>query len=390
MTSTHTSHYNHSSHGSHGSHGPHGNHGNHGSHASHGPHGSHGNSTYKSSTPSWSGSITGDHSVSSPTVQDTTFSSSTMGVKGGTGTLSALRAAAEAAKSASAFTTKNSAYTVPSAQVANQSSLSAVLQSAKGSIARYRNGTIKANFHTNHANSMGGGATNHSSHTSTSKSNTDSTSNSGVNVQSTLYTGSKGHSSTAQSAHANSSISSPQYTTSTSPSYSITKGTKITSAQISAIASQIKKITSSSIPSFGTYALQGSLGVSHGNHGSHASHGAHGSHGSHVSHGSHGPHGSHASHYSHSSCSKKFKTNIVPFERSALELLREVEIKEFNYLPRSGEDPNINHIGFIAEDTPEEFSTIYHDRMDYVNCIGLLIKACQELSQEVNLLKTLK
>lgn len=244
-------------------------------------HGSHGNSTYINSTPSWSGSISGDHSVSAPAQQASSLGTNKLGVYGSTGSLTALRNIAEEAKSASAFTSQSGSYTVPSNQLANQSSLTEVLNSAKGSISRYRYGTIRANFHTNHANSMGGGSGNHSSHSSTGdKTNTETTPNSGVNVESTVYYGSNGESSTAQSVHANSSIPNAFYSTSVNPSYSVSSGSKITSNQLSIILAQIKKITSSSVPSFGTYEYTGSLDVAHNSHASHGSHGPHGSHGS--------------------------------------------------------------------------------------------------------------
>lgn len=350
-------------------HSNHGSHHNHGSHASSPSHSNHANSTYKSSSPSWSGSISGDHSVSAPTQQTTSLSTSKLGVYGSTGSLTALKDTADAARKASVYTGDiGSSYTVPSGQASNQASLTAVLQSAKGSINKYHNGTIRANFHTNHANSMGGGSANHSSHTSTGSTNTQTSTNAGVNTSATLYTGSGGHSSTAQSAHANSGgIKSTIYSTTVNPSYNISSGSKITSSQLSGILAQIKKITSSNVPSFGTYEMRGSLGVAHSNH---------------ASHGSHGPHGSHGSHGSHSNCSRYLKTNIKPYEGNALELLKKVNIQSFNYINNIGEDSSINHIGFIAEDTPEELATQYHDRMDYINCIGLLIKAIQELSEK--------
>ena len=358
MTSTHSSH---SSHGSHGSHG------------NHGPHGSHGNSTYNSSNPSWSGSISGDHSVSAPTQQTSSLGTNKLGVYGGTGSLTALKNIAEEAKNASVFTSQSSSYTVPSNQMANQSSLTDVLNSAKGSISKYRNGIIRANFHTNHANSMGGGSGNHSSHSSTGdKTNTETTSNSGVNVSSTVYYGSGGHSSTAKSAHANSSIPNASYSTSVNPSYSVSSGSKITSSQLSGILAQVKKITSSSVPSFGTYEYTGSLGAAHSSHGSH---------------GSHGPHGSHSSHTSHSSCSIKNKINIESFNLDALQLINDIDIVKFNYNDISNEDTSIDHVGFIAENTSELFSTQYHDRMDYTNCIGVLLKAVQELDKRIKALE---
>lgn len=92
----------------------------------------------------------------------------------------------------------------------------------------------------------------------------------------------------------------------------------------------------------------------------------------------------HSSHTSHSDSSRKIKENIHTYVDSALDIINSVKIVNFNYLPNTEYDPNIKHIGFIAEDTSEELSTQYHDRMDYINCIGLLIKSVQELSEKVN------
>ena len=41
----------------------------------------------------------------------------------------------------------------------------------------------------------------------------------------------------------------------------------------------------------------------------------------------------------------------------------------------------------IAENTSELFSTQYHDRMDYTNCIGVLLKAVQELDKRIKALE---
>lgn len=81
-------------------------------------------------------------------------------------------------------------------------------------------------------------------------------------------------------------------------------------------------------------------------------------------------------HAQHSSCSVEVKKEIKPFNRSALDILNSTKVISFKYI----DDPDqIVHYGFIAEDTPTELATEFHDRMDYTNCIGILIKAVQEL-----------
>jgi hypothetical protein len=77
--------------------------------------------------------------------------------------------------------------------------------------------------------------------------------------------------------------------------------------------------------------------------------------------------------------SRTLKTNITPFTRSALDIIREVTVVSFNYKT----DVINKHIGFIAEDTPEELSTRNKNVMDSNNTIGVLLKAIQELESKV-------
>lgn len=139
------------------------------------------------------------------------------------------------------------------------------------------------------------------------------------------------------------------------PSFSATSGTIITKSQANAILAQLQNNTLQKYagPASKSFSWTGDNTIAHSNHGS------------------------------HSSSSKKFKVNIEPLNFNALDLIKNVEIKQFNYNNLIDEDPSIKHIGFIAEDTPEEFSTHYHDRMDYTNCIGILLKAIQELDSKL-------
>ena len=77
--------------------------------------------------------------------------------------------------------------------------------------------------------------------------------------------------------------------------------------------------------------------------------------------------------------SRTLKTNISPFTRSALDIIRDVTVVSFNYKT----DVINKHIGFIAEDTPEELSTRNKNVMDSNNTIGVLLKAMQELEAKV-------
>jgi hypothetical protein len=82
--------------------------------------------------------------------------------------------------------------------------------------------------------------------------------------------------------------------------------------------------------------------------------------------------------------SRTLKTNIIPFEKSAISLLDSINVVEFNYL----NDLTNKHIGFIAEDTPVELSTLNQNVMDTNSTVGVLIKAVQELTQKVNELES--
>jgi hypothetical protein len=58
-------------------------------------------------------------------------------------------------------------------------------------------------------------------------------------------------------------------------------------------------------------------------------------------------------------------------------------VVKFNYK----HDLDVNHIGFIAENTPEELSTSKRNTMDVPSVVGVLIKAVQELSDKIEELK---
>lgn len=80
------------------------------------------------------------------------------------------------------------------------------------------------------------------------------------------------------------------------------------------------------------------------------------------------------------------KTDIVDFNQDALHIIKNVKIVSF-YLK---EDTNKidQKVGFIADDTHYLLATVRHNSMDMGNAIGLLLKAVQELSEELDSLKT--
>ena len=82
--------------------------------------------------------------------------------------------------------------------------------------------------------------------------------------------------------------------------------------------------------------------------------------------------------------SRELKTNINPFTKSALDIIRDVTVVSFNYKT----DIINKHVGFIAEDTPEELSTRHKNVMDSNNTIGVLLKAVQELEARIKQLES--
>ena len=74
----------------------------------------------------------------------------------------------------------------------------------------------------------------------------------------------------------------------------------------------------------------------------------------------------------------KAKENIKDCEISALDILSEVKIVEFNFKKQKEKK-----IGFIAENTNSLLSTKKQDKMDISNSIGLLIKSIQELNEKM-------
>lgn len=91
----------------------------------------------------------------------------------------------------------------------------------------------------------------------------------------------------------------------------------------------------------------------------------------------------------HESSARKKKTNIEPFTSNALDIINSVQITSFNFKSDMDkpEDERQGYIGFIADDTDERLSGIHHDEFISMNCIGVLMKAVQELSAEVDELK---
>lgn len=78
--------------------------------------------------------------------------------------------------------------------------------------------------------------------------------------------------------------------------------------------------------------------------------------------------------------SMETKENIKTSTRSALDLIRRLQLKEFNY---KNDKNKKRRIGFIAEETPPMFLDGDGEYSDIYNCIGLLLKAVQELYDKI-------
>ena len=89
--------------------------------------------------------------------------------------------------------------------------------------------------------------------------------------------------------------------------------------------------------------------------------------------------------YVQTSSSRAKKKNIVHSERNAVKAINDIEIVDFFY--KNDKNDRNQKVGFIAEDTDSIFSTNNKDCMDHSNCIGMLLKAIQELSAEIEELK---
>jgi predicted component of type VI protein secretion system len=82
--------------------------------------------------------------------------------------------------------------------------------------------------------------------------------------------------------------------------------------------------------------------------------------------------------------SKTVKKNIKPFKKSALGIIKKVDIVSFRY--KRDEDP-IPQIGFIAENTDPLLSGEDRKSMRINSAIGLLLKAVQELDGKIEILE---
>ena len=85
--------------------------------------------------------------------------------------------------------------------------------------------------------------------------------------------------------------------------------------------------------------------------------------------------------YFFNSSTREMKKDIEPFTKDATEIIKSTNIVSYDF--ESGEHTDIEHIGFIAEDTPEELSTKQHNVMDQTNTLGVILKSIQEIDERI-------
>jgi hypothetical protein len=86
----------------------------------------------------------------------------------------------------------------------------------------------------------------------------------------------------------------------------------------------------------------------------------------------------------HSTASGVLVKNIHTFKRSALEILRRVEVVSYQYKTETG---LYEHTGFIADDAPPCLTGSEHDVMALSDTVGVLIRAVQELDARISQLE---
>jgi hypothetical protein len=82
--------------------------------------------------------------------------------------------------------------------------------------------------------------------------------------------------------------------------------------------------------------------------------------------------------------SRTLKDNIQPFTGNATDLIDSITVVTYNYKS----NPDVEKVGFIAEDTNEVFSTKDKNVLDTGNTIGVLLKSIQELNERIKILES--
>jgi hypothetical protein len=84
------------------------------------------------------------------------------------------------------------------------------------------------------------------------------------------------------------------------------------------------------------------------------------------------------------SSKRSLKKNIRKYKKSALKVLKDVEVVTYQYKTEKGK---YKHTGFIADDAPDCLTGADHDVMALSDNVGMLIKAVQELDARLEKLE---
>mgnify|MGYP006266919767 CR=1 FL=1 len=85
--------------------------------------------------------------------------------------------------------------------------------------------------------------------------------------------------------------------------------------------------------------------------------------------------------YFFATSSRETKTDIEPYTDNATDIVKSIDVVTWDL--ESNEHTQVEHIGFIAEDTPPELTGPEHNAMDITNTVGVILKSIQELSDRV-------
>lgn len=84
------------------------------------------------------------------------------------------------------------------------------------------------------------------------------------------------------------------------------------------------------------------------------------------------------------SSSRKLKRDIKLFRENATDLLTNIKVKQFSY---KSDPERLKHVGIIAEENDELFTTPKHNAFDLASSLAILIKGFQELERRVSKLE---
>jgi uncharacterized small protein (DUF1192 family) len=81
---------------------------------------------------------------------------------------------------------------------------------------------------------------------------------------------------------------------------------------------------------------------------------------------------------------RSLKKDIQPFTTNATGILKRAQVRTFIF---KADSANTRHIGFIADELPEEMSAAEHNGVDQANTVALLVKSLQEMNARIEALE---